>query len=471
MKNISALLTLPLVCVSMMGCSSSSKKTEKPTPGYISRSNGSFKLQPYKEVSLENGLKIIYIRDTSLPRVSMTLLLRTGARQEASDKAGLGALTSYLLEQGTQSLDALKAADAMGQIASTLDIAPGADTTRIYADALNISSEALLNLFADFVMNPAFKDAEIQRMRSQILASLQKKVDNPSAYIDSQADLFLYGNHPYGRDVNGTVEGLKSLTKQDVIKHYLTFFRPNNASLAVVGNFNDEFEKSVQDSFSKWTKRTIPDVKAEAPPAIDSLQVKLIVKKGLQQSQIRIMSLGIARENPDYLRLRLANEILGGGFASRLNQKVRDDQGLTYSIYSGFDSRKERGSFEISTFTKNETAGKTLEEAMAVLTDYVSQGPTEKEIAAGKSQLIGQFPRAIETADSLAYNILALDFYGISVDYLTDFNKNVSAIKVKDAHEAMKRAIDPGKLKIVIYGDETIISQFEKFKPEIVRMK
>lgn len=472
MNKISALLTLPLMCASLtVGCSSSSKKTEKPAPGYVSKSNGSFKLQPYKEVQLENGLKIIYVRDTSLPRVSLTLLLRTGAMQETADKAGLGALTSYLLEQGTQSMDAMKVADAMGQIASSLDVSPGSDVTRIYADSLNISSETLLKLFADFVMNPAFKDAEIQRMRSQMLASLQKKVDNPSAYIDSQADLFLYGNHPYGRDVNGTLEGLKSISKQDVIKHYLTFFRPNNASLAVVGNFNDDFEKSVQESFAKWTKRTIPEMKAEAPPAIDSLQVKLIVKKGLQQSQIRIMSLGIARENPDYLRLRLANEVLGGGFASRLNQKVRDDQGLTYSIYSGFDPRKERGSFEISTFTKNETAGKTLDEALAVLTDYVNQGPTDKEIAAGKSQLIGQFPRAIETADSLAYNILALDFYGIPVDYLTNFNKNVSAIKAKDAHEAMKKAVDPSKLKIVVYGDEKIIPQFEKFKPEIVRLK
>ncbi|NUN06934.1 MAG: insulinase family protein, partial [Bdellovibrio sp.] len=371
MKKLAPLLTLPLLCAAVAGCSSSTKKTDTKSaasaaPGYVTKSSGSFKLQPYKEVVLENGLKIIYINDTTLPRVSLTMLLKTGSMQEGSEKAGLNALTAYLLEQGSQSADAMKIADEMGQLGSALDVNPGADVTTVYADSLTTGAETLLKIFSDVIMNPAFKDAEIGRMRSQMQASLQKKIDSPSAYADAQADLFLYGNHPYGRDVNGTKEGLRAITKQDIIKHYLTFYRPNNASLAVVGNFKEDYEKSVQDIFGKWTKRTIPVIKAEAPPESDSLQVKLLVKKGLQQTQIRVMQLGFTRNSPDYLPLRLGNEILGGGFASRLNQKVRDDQGLTYSIYSGFDFRKERGSFDISTFTKNETAAKALDESLAV---------------------------------------------------------------------------------------------------------
>ncbi|HEY1079470.1 MAG TPA: pitrilysin family protein [Bdellovibrio sp.] len=476
MNKLAAILTVPFVCAAVAGCSSSTKKADSKAaapvaPGYVTKSSGSFKLQPYKEVVLENGLKIIYINDTTLPRVSLTLLMKTGSMQEAAEKAGLNALTAYLLEQGSQSADAMKIADEMGQLGSALDVNPGADVTTIYADSLTTGADTLLKIFSDVVMNPAFKDSEIGRMRSQMLASLQKKIDTPSSYADSQADLFLYGSHPYGRDVNGTPEGLRAITKQDIIKHFLTFYRPNNASLAVVGNFKEEYEKNVQDIFGKWTKRTIPVVKTEAAPEIDSLQVKLIVKKGLQQTQIRIMQLGFARNSPDYLTLRLGNEILGGGFASRLNQKVRDDQGLTYSIYSGFDFRKERGSFDISTFTKNETAAKTLEESLAVLTDFVNKGAQETEVAAGRSQLVGQFPRAIETADRLAYNILALDFFGISVDYLTSFNKTVSAIRAKETNEAVMRSLKPGKMKVLIYGDESIISQFEKYKPEVVRLK
>src|SRR5690606_32670348 len=120
--------------------------------------------------------------DNSLPRVSLTMLVKTGALQEAANFAGLNAMTSYLLEQGTTKRSATQVADDFGQLGSSLDISPGADTTTIYADSLSTQSDALLDLFTDVTLNPAFKDPEINRMRSQMLASLQKKIDNPSSF-------------------------------------------------------------------------------------------------------------------------------------------------------------------------------------------------------------------------------------------------------------------------------------------------
>jgi zinc protease len=477
MRNLISTVTGPLLYTALgfqfMACSSTPKKQAAPTPapsvGYVQKGAGSFQLMPYKEITLPNGLKIVFIQDTTLPRISLTMLVKTGMVQEPLNHAGLNALTAYLLEQGTQTRDAVQISDDFGQIGTSLDISPGADFTTIYADALSTDGEQILKLFSDVTMNPAFKDREIMRLRSQMIASLQKKIDNPSAYTDDEADKNLFGNHPYGRDESGSRATLLTIKKQDIIRHYLTYYRPNNASLAVVGNITPDFEKHVEDVFSKWTKRTTPTAQAEAPPAVVGLQVKLIVKRGLQQTQIRISELGIERSNPDYLKLRVANETLGGGFASRLNQKVRDDLGLTYSISSGFDARKDKGSFDISTFTKNETAGRTLEESLKVLTDYAATGPNEAELSAAKNQIIGQFPRAIETADRLAFNILALDFYGVPTDYLTDFNKNVNAIGLKDVNAALKAHLDAGKLKVVVYGDPKIIPQFEKFKPTIER--
>lgn len=471
MKNKSAIIMLPLICATFISCSSTSKQAQSVPAGYVSKESGSFTLQPYKVVALENGLKIIFVHDTSLPRLSLTLMIKTGVMQETADKAGLNALTAYLLEQGTQSRDAMKIADEFGQLGSELDITPGADVTTIYSDSLSASSESLLDLFVDVAMNPSFKETEIGRLRSQLVAGLQKKVDDPSSFTDTRMDQFLFENHPYGRDIRGTPESLKVLSKQDVIKHYLTFYKPNNASLAVVGSFDEGFESRVKEVFGKWTKRTIPVVKTAEAPAIDGLKVKLLVKKGLQQTQIRISSVGIARSNEDFLSLRLANEILGGGFASRLNQKIRDDLGLTYSIQSYFDVRKDKGSFDVMTFTKNETAGKTLDETLNVISDYVKNGAQDSEISAGRNLLIGQFPRAIETADRLAYNLLALDFYGIPTDYLVNYNKTVAGLDAKDANQAFKKIVDPSKLKIVVYGDEKIISQFEKYKPDIERIK
>lgn len=471
MKKLYVALTLPVVCSAMVACSSTKSSQPKPGPGYVVKGAGSFKLQPYKEVRLENDLRVVFIKDTTLPRISMTLLVKSGNVQEPSDRAGLNALTSYLLEQGTQSRPALKIADEFGQLGASLEITPGSDFTTIYSDSLSSDGEVLLDLFSDVAMNPAFQDREIPRIRSQMLAGLQKKIDNPSSFADERMDQFVFGNHPYGRDVNGTSEGLKAATKQDIIKHYLTFFRPNNSSLAIVGNFDEAFEAKVKETFGKWTKRTVPEAQVEAAPASDKLQVRLIVKKGLQQTQIRIAQLGIARNDADFLPLRLGNEAVGGSFASRLNQKVRDDLGLTYSIYSYFDVRKDKGSFDISTFTKNETAGKTLEETLNVLNDYVTNGAKDTEVKASRNQLIGQFPRAIETADRLAFNLLALEFYGIPVDYLTTYNKKVSGLSAKETNKAFQKAVTPNNFKVLVYGDEKIIPQFEKFNPEIIRIK
>lgn len=468
MTKLFSTLTLTLMILAVGACSTSSKKVDKN--GYVKHKSGSFQLKPFKEVQLENGLKIFFIQDETLPRVSMTLLVKTGSLQENANQAGLNALTAYMLEQGTQTRDAMKLADEFGQIATNLDISPSYDSTTVYADALSNSKGTLLDLFVDVVMNPAFKDAEIGRIRSQMLANIKKKVDNPSSFASEKMDDFIFGQHPYGRDAMGTAESLRSLTKQNLIKHFLSYYRPNNSTLAIVGSYNSEFESQVKTAFAKWTRRNIPELKIEPSKAGDSLQVRALLKKNLQQTQIRIGQLGIPRNNPDYLTLRLANEVLGGSFASRLNQKVRDDLGLTYSIYSGFDTKLLQGSFDISTFTKNESVGKTIEETLKVVTDYVAQGATEKEVAAAKNQLIGQFPRAIETPDRLAYNLLALDFYGIPVTYLTDYNSNVSKISVKEVNDVIKKYINPGTLKVLVYGDEKVLPQIKSFKPEVVKM-
>lgn len=470
MNKLTILLTLPLICTSFLGCSSSPKKKVEVPPGYTAKSNGSFVLQPYKEVVYDNGLKVIFVKDRTLPRVSLTLMIRAGSMQESEKLAGLNALTSYMLEQGTQKKSAPQIADDFGQLGTSLDINPGSDVTTIYSDALSTGAQDLLTFFADVVMNPAFSDREIFRMRSQMQAALQKKIDDPSSFASQKMDEFLYGAHPYARDIHGTLESLRRITKQDVIKHYLTFFRPNNSSLAVVGDFDEAYEQKISDVFSVWTKRTVPVVKITSAVAPDKLQVRLIVKKGLQQTQIRIAQLGIPRKHPDYLPLRVSNEILGGSFASRLNQAVRDDLGLTYSIHSFFDAKKDVGSFDVSTFTKNETAGKALEETLKVIAAYETSGAEKKELAAGKSQLIGQFPRAIETADRLAYNLLALDFYDIPVEYLTKFNETVEDIDLKRANTSFANVIKSDKLKVIVYGDTSIIPQFSKYKPEIERL-
>ena len=476
-KMKSAIFLTALIVV--LGCASRKErpadnaKSEKPVIAAIpSTPAPQFKLRPMKEIKLQNGMKILFITDNSLPRVSLTLLAKVGARQDPQGKAGLNTLTAHLLEQGTQSRSAPILADEMGQLGTEIAIEPGNDFTIISMDALVNSSDKLISLFSDIIMNPAFSDAEVGRAKSQIMAQQQKKVDDPSSFASDAFDAFLFQGHPYANDVTGTPQSIRKIKKQDVIRHYLTQYRPNNAMLTVVGRFNKDFEVKVAESFKKWAAKPIKDFSAPQPKAIAGMEVKLLSKSGLQQAQIRIGEFGIRRVDEDFLKLRLANIALGGEFGSRLNQRVRDDLGLTYSIFSSFDSRADRGPFIISTFTKNETVGQTLDESLKVLTDFTEQGMSDSEFKAAKEQLLSQFPRAIETADRLAQNILILNYYGVPLSYLQDFNKNVNALTLEQVNTSMKKNLDAKNLRILIYADQRkVFSQISKYKPVVERAR
>ncbi|MGZ3804919.1 MAG: M16 family metallopeptidase [Pseudobdellovibrionaceae bacterium] len=467
---------LNLIMVSLIACVAPPKKTEVlkaekalSTPAAV---ESQFKLRPMREMQLENGLKIIFISDNSLPRVSFTMLAKVGALQDPKGKEGVNNLTAQLLEQGTQTKNAMTLADELGQLGIEVGIDPGHDFTIISMDGLVNSADKLLSLYSDIVMNPAFLDVEVARAKSQVIAQQQKKIDNPSSYANDIFDEFLYQGHPYANDVTGTPASVKKITKQDIIRHFLNNYRPNNAELAVVGRFNKDFELKVAEAFKKWSGKPIKEVPMPELKPIQNLEVKLVSKPGLQQAQIRIGEFGIRRNDPDFLKLRLANVALGGEFGSRLNQHVRDDLGLTYSIYSSFDSRLDRGPFIISTFTKNETVGKTLDESLKVFTDFVDKGITEAEMKAAKEQMMGQFPRAIETADRLAYNILILHFYGVPLSYLQDFMKNVESLSLREINESIQKHLNAKNLRVVIYADEKkVADQLRLYKPIIEKLK
>ena len=464
-----------MVVTTLAACGSAEKKTEivnKEEKPAVAASAGSFKLRPMREVQLENGLRVLFITDNTLPRVSMTMLVKVGARQDPQGKEGLNNLAAQLLEQGTQSKNATVVADELGQLGTEINIEPSNDFTVIAMDALVNSSDKLLSLYSDIVMNPAFMDAEVARAKAQTIAQQQKKVDNPSAYANDAFDEFLFKGHPYANDVTGTPASVKKITKQDIIRHYLNNYRPNNAQLAVVGRFDKAFEAKVGEAFKKWSGKPIRDFTTPELKPIEGLEVKVLSKPGLQQAQIRIGEFGIRRNDPDFLKLRLANVALGGEFGSRLNQHVRDDLGLTYSIYSYFDARADRGAFAINTFTKNETIGKTLDESLKVFTDFVEKGLTEAEFKASKEQMLGQFPRAIETADRLAYNILILNYYGVPLSYLQDFNKNVAAMTLADVNQTIQKHLDAKKLRVLVYADEKKVGdQLKEYKPVVEKVK
>lgn len=426
---------------------------------HLSSKQGQFQLRPYEEVKLENGLTVLFIPNSSLPRLGIQLLLKKGAALDPQGKEGVSLLMTQMLEMGTTTRSAPKLAAELENLGSELNQSVTSDYITVSTSGLTQYEKELTSLFADVILNPAFEAKEITKKKSEQIASLQRMKDDPSSWTDVLTDRELFGSHPYGQVAAGTEKSVQELQRADVIRQYFRIFRPNEALLAVTGQYSAATRESLLQQFKKWQYRE-SDQLASAPEVKNQSQrVILFHQKGLQQTQIRMSRIGIQRTDPNFLKYRLANMTLGGAFASRLNQKVRDDKGLTYSIYSQVDARREPGLFEVSTFTRHEKVKETIETTLQALQEYRNEGMTSRELSAAKSVLIGQFPAALETTDRMAFNMMLLRLYGISDDYLKNFNQNVNSISKSQVHEAIQKLIVPSELQIVVYSDREAVEE------------
>lgn len=407
-----------------------------------------------KTETLSNGLKVYFIDDQSLPRVSLQLLLPVGVMSEPETKAGLNTLTANLLDQGTTQKKALEIADLFADLGAEFEVQAGADFTILSTSSLITEFTPVLNLFSEVMMTPNFPQSEIERAQQQVLVQIKGRRDRSGGWADLLMQKNFYQNYPYGRDVIGTEDTVKKINRQDVIQFYQNYYIPNGARLAVTGRLNPEIENAVKAQFSKWNSVNTPET---TYPPFQPSQKGMIIRlpsPHKAQTEIRFIQPGISRAHPDYLKLRLINEILGGSFASRLNQRVRDDLGLTYSIYSTMDTKKNAGSWIVTTFSKNPTAQQTVDEVFNVLKKFQSEGVTQAELSAAKNLVKAQLPRALETADRLAYNLIALDFYGVGVDYLINFNRNIDSYDLDQINKTLREYLKPDQMQVIIYGQQ-----------------
>lgn len=432
----------------LISCSSAGKKGW----GIGGSSDSGYELPNYQEKTLGNGLKVLYVHDDSLPYISYSVLIKAGSARDPEANHGLAAMVAELLDKGTAKRTAPQIAKDLGLMGANFDASASVDYSLVSLSGLSTHAEPLLNNISDLVINPAFYDQEVERVRKQTLAQINRRVDNPGALSDLAWLDFMYGSHPYGKSTVGNAKSIKAIRKKNLIQYYLRYYRPNNAILAVTGKFTPELAAKIEAKFGAWDQRPVEPQTFAAAPKIEGVQIRLVDKPGLVQSQIRVGHAGIKRTNEDFLALRVANTALGGAFASRLVDRVRKQLGLTYSINSYFDARQDIGPFQISTFTKNESTGQTINEILNVVRDFREKGISKEELDRVKGYLKGIFPSTIETPEKLAFNLMILRHYGIPDSYLEDYLENIDDISVGDVNGAIKKYIDERNVKVVVYS-------------------
>ncbi len=400
-----------------------------------------------------NGLKVYFIQDDTLPKIEMQMLIPVGASHEPKELPGLHGLTARVLVKGTAKKNALELADLFSDSGSDFDVSAGYDFTMASSSALVTEFPKILELVVEILTQPTFPVEEINRQRDLMLVQLKGRKDRSGPWADYIMNQTFYQGHEYGQDLLGNEESLKKIKREDLLNYYKKYYQPTPSILAVSGRLTPEIEKMIQEKFETW-KSTSPIEKKSVPfiAKNDRPRKVKIETPHKAQTEIRIIQPGIPRTHPDFLKYRIANEILGGSFASRLNQRVRDDLGLTYSIGSYLDPKANGGAWVISTFSKNETAEKTITEVQAVVQNFAKNGITKDELNAAKNLAKAQLPRSLETSDKLAYNLLVLDYYGLGAQYLIQFNKTIEDITVQDINVLVKNYFKPEQLEIMSFN-------------------
>ncbi|HEV2800456.1 MAG TPA: pitrilysin family protein [Pyrinomonadaceae bacterium] len=410
---------------------------------------------------LSNGLEVLLVRHTELPVVNMNLIIKSGAASDPETLPGAASLTADLLDEGTKTRGALDISNALAGIGARLSVNAGWDSTN--ADLLTLTRhlDRALDIYADVLLNPAFPETDLKRLRATRLAALQQQRDNADAIAGVVYSSILYGDkHPYGRPLSGNETSLAAIEGADVRRFYETYYRPNNAALIVAGDVTaSTLLPKLERAFAAWKPAQVPAANvSQTPPARERAGIYLVDKPGAAQSVIQIGQVGVARNTPDYFPLLVLNSMLGGQFVSRINLNLREDKGYTYGARSNFDYRRGAGPFTASGGVFTNVTKESISEFLKELRGIRGEIPvTERELEYAKQGILRGFPRGFETPDQIAGRLSAVVLYNLPDDYFNNYSARVRAVSLADITRVANRYLDPSRMAILVVGDRKAV--------------
>lgn len=403
--------------------------------------------------TMANGLVVLLVERHAIPAVEAHLVIKTGAVADPEGRAGLAALTAGLLLKGTTARSAVEIAEAIDFIGGSLTAHADDDFSTVTLTALKKDLPAALDVMADALRRPTFPAAEVERARRETLSGIRAAKDDPEDVAQKAFAPLVFGLHPYRNPIEGLESTVPTLTREEVVAFHRTYYRPNNAILAVVGDLAaPEARRALQSALGGWEKGPIPPLTVTPAPPVADKTVALI-DKDLTQATIILGHLGIARADPDFYPITVMNYILGGGgFASRLMTTIRDNRGLVYGISSGFDAKRYPGAFAVSLQTKTASAGEAIRAVRDELARMRTEGVTEAELNAAKDYLAGSFPLRFETNARLARLLGMVEFYGLGLRYFEEYPRAIRAVTRDDVRRVAAARLDPERAVLVVVG-------------------
>lgn len=411
---------------------------------------------------LPNGLQLVVARRSAVPLVEMELVVDAGFSSDSPEKLGQASLAMAMLDEGTKSRTALQISQELQRLGAELYTGSTLDSSFVALSALKEKLGDSLALFADVILNPTFPEADVARLQKQEMAKLAREKVTPVTMGLRVLPTLLYGEgHPYAVPFTGTgsEETVAKLSREDLVAFHRTYFKPNNATLIVVGDVSlTEMRAQVEKLFGSWQPGDVPAKRLHKISGPKTAEVYILDRLGSQQSVIFAGLLLPPKDDPRSEALRLVHEVLGGSFTSRLNMNLREDKHWSYGARFVFpDARGQRPFFAVAPVQADKTK-EALAEVVKEISDIVGSRPiTEEELEKAKGNLTLTLPGRWETNEAVLRSLFEVVQFGLPWDYPL---KSAEAIKMQDltnVRSVASQLLQPAKVVYVVVGDRAKI--------------
>ena len=429
---------------------------QKPEP----LSEFEFKFPKYKVERLKNGLKVFLIEDKEQPTIAFRVLIKGGSSVD-SEKSGIADLTSGLLTKGTKNYNADQIANTLDGVGASISASANADFISIYAQSLKKHEELLLKMLKEVILEPTFPKSEFEKLQKQTIASIQYEKSNPSTLAQSLSRIAIYGEeHPYAK--RNTEESINSITRDDIINYYNKWFKSNNATIAVIGDFEEkEILQDLENSFSDWSKGELTNIEL---PNVKTLPkgVYFVSRPNSVQSSIVVTTLTVPIKNRYYETLGLASNIIGA-FSGRLFMTLREKYSYTYTPF-GFQTRTRAiNRFACGADVAKDKTDSAISVILSELQSLTIDPPSDEEFNRIRQYSLGSYLMSMESSSFIASLIQNTDFYGLMIEELPKYPNRLQSMTPYDIRIVANEYINPKNAQIIVVGDPSIKESLTKF--------
>jgi zinc protease len=398
------------------------------------------------------GVEAWLVEDYTVPLVAVEFCVAGGAAQDPAGKAGTGYLVSGLLDEGAGPYDSAAFHERLDEFAIELRFHADRDQLSGHLRTLVKHRAEAFDMLRLALLEPRFDEEPMTRVRAQVEAGIRHEMNDPDSMVNRAWFEAAYPDHPYGREVHGTLESLPRITRADLMDYRRRVIARDALKIAVVGAIDaatlaDELDRVFAALPAKGERSPVPD----AMPA--GIGTRKVIDIDIPQSSIRFGAPGIARRDPDWIAAVVVNHILGGGvFSARLFREVREKRGLAYSVYSHLMPSAHSAVLYGGTSTKNERAAESLALIESEIRAMSAEGPTEDELDKAKKYLIGSYALNFDTSTKIAAQLVRIQVDELGLDYMDRRNGLVAAVTIEEARRVAARLFGDGKLLVTVAG-------------------